>query len=282
MFSVGTRTTRAKPGRPSLNLGHPLVDDSLVFACAYGWRRGYTDRGAGDFGDREERSRMKGVWTLGAGDFQYVDGPHGGMPAGWGCDNGDGVTGDSSQQWGPPAARWQDLSAQANTWAVSIRPDVLQTNGQIPFFKRSAQPYGAANAGWRFTAAAGNFWRFNWSNGVTQGTLTSTTAQDPNFLRIDFLVARFVPNGANVDATLWVNGVLEASSINNATTLVNAAATEDTKILGLGPLNERFAGATDVAYVWGRPLSTPEIMRLSADRFEPWRHHSRRRQGMAW
>ena len=281
MYGLTARQTRAKMPRPRLNRSDPLVDDSLLFAAAYGWRRGYTDRAAGDFGDRDAQSAYRGFWTLGAGAGQYGAGPQIGAQAGWGCDNGDGVTGDSSQEWIPDPARWMDLPAQAATWAISIRPDVQSVNGQLPFFKRRAQPYGAANAGWCFTGAAGNLWRFNYSNGAAQATATGTTVQDVTGIRTDFLIVTMAPSGANVVVTMYCNGLLEAQ-IATGTQLANAAATEAVKIFGLGPANERFPGFSDVAYIWGRPLNEVEIKRLSADRFRPFRGGIRARQGMAW
>lgn len=271
----GTRATPVKLPRPRVRINDP----ACLFAAAYGYRRGYTDRGAGDFGDRETRSHYRGFWTLGAGAGQYLGPINGAAVAGWGCDNGDGVTGNSSQEWIPDPPKWMDLPAQNFTLAVSIRPDVLSTSGTLPFFKRSAQPYGATNAGWRFTGAAGNLWRFNWSNGATQGTVTSTTAQDANLRRIDFLVIRGTPSGANLLVEFFINGVLEVSTASS-TTLANAAATEATKILGLDPTNVAFSGFTDVAYVFKRPLTTPEIMRLSGDRFWYFRHTRKARRGL--
>lgn len=276
--SQGNRSTPRKVPRPVLDLGDPVVDSSLVFAACPGWRRGWVD--PGDLGDHDERTRTKGVWTLGAGGGQYGAGPQVEAPAGWGIDNGDGVTGDSSQQWNPSPLSRYDLPATQFTLAVSIRPDVVQASTTIPFFKRRAQPYGGGQAGWHFSAGAGNVWRFSWSNGVTSVGMSFATVQDANTYRTDFLVVTGEPSGANLMCTGYVNGVRDPQA-TNAALLVNSAA-EPIKLLGLGPANERFPGFVDVAYAWTRTLTTPEIERLSADRFRPWRGAHRGRQGMAW
>lgn len=279
-INPGTRTTRPKMSRPMPHRGDPLWD-GLVFACAYGWRRGYTDRGAGDFGDRDEVTRYKGFWTLGAGNLQYGGGVLIGAPAGWGCDNGDGVTGDSAQEWQPAlASPYYDLPAQNWTVAVSIRADVVTVDPTFPFFKRRAQPYGGGQPGWHFCGGVGGVWRFEWAGGGVEQGMSFNTVQDANLLRCDFLVVQADANGANTLATGYVNGNRDPQS-NSVVQLANAATTEAVKIFGLGPANERFPGFSDVGYVWERTLTVQEIMRLSADRFAPFRPMGRlRRRGL--
>lgn len=281
--SAGTRTTRAKMPRPTPNRSDPLWD-GLVFACAYGWRRGYTDRGAGDFGDRDEVTRYKGFWTLGAGGGQYISGARstgGGTPAGWGCDNGDGVTGDSSQEWQPAlASPYYDLPPNNWTLAVSIRPDVLSADPLLPFFKRRAQPYGAAQPGWHLSGGVGNVWRMSWGDGVSTQGMSFATTQDANLLRCDFLIVQAVDTFPTTTATGYVNGVRDPQTAS-AVSLVNAAATEAVKIFGLKSDNSRFPGFSDVAYIWKRTLTIPEISRISGDRFGPFRVMPRlRRRGL--
>jgi hypothetical protein len=187
---------------------------------------------------------------------------------GRGFDNGDGVVSQNPQGWdGAAGALFQVQNGF--TASVIIRPDAQSTNGQLPFFKRRSQPYGAAQPGWCFTGAAGNFWRFNYSDGVTQRTVVSTTVQDPAGLRADMITVTL--NDARTLLTIYVNGQAEAATAFAATSIGNPAG-EDIKILGYGPLNEIYPGFIPFAAAWSNVLSDRSIKELYMDPWIMWRH----------
>lgn len=289
------------------NFAHGLWRHCL-FAATVGSMRGHRVVAGpdymGDYNDRFYSAEIGG--TVGQGSRSQIFEAGGFTPNGvnwqtWsmgrGFDNGDGAVSLNPQGWNdalPPTipgvgtGNRYDLPQPVGvpqtgaTWAVIIRPDAFSTNGQIPFFKRRAQPYGTAQPGWCFTGAAGNLWRFQISDGVTQFTRTSTTTQDANFNRSDLLVIRYaaVPGSAtNSRMEFWVNGVAEAGvagSPSFATIILPNPAGEDIKILGYGPLNETYPAFIPFAAFWGRPLSNGELNQLYTDPFIMWRWQNQR------
>ena len=253
--------------RPRFQPRHPFAR-GCIFASLPGWPRGSTASGRfGAFDDTKGRG-MRGFWTLNNGPQQYQN-----WQAGPGVDNGDGVTSDSSFQWDiTPISTKYDISAFGMTAAVAIRPDVLATSTTIPFFKRRAQPYGATQPGWCFTAAASNKYQVRICDGTTEAAVTSTTTMSTT--RIDLVAFKY--DGGTL--RLFVNGVQEAAT--SATFQVGNPATEDIKVLGLGPANETFSGFVDFAAVWNRPFSGQD-MRTMVDRFAMWRERSQLRGALS-
>lgn len=260
----------AKPGvgRPTPNFAHPLWRGCL-FASTVGSSRGHRQQAspAGDIDDRFGNVNVRSqIFTTGG--FT----PNGANWQNWsmgrGFDNGDGTTSLNPQGWADTDGRY-DITRGA-TWAVIVRPDLVSANTNLPIFKRRAQPYGAAQSGWHFSGDAGNLWRFEMSDGVTERSRTSSTVQGaPN--RSDLLVARyfdlFTGNGR---LQLHVNGIME-SSTQFAFQSVGNPAGEPIKILGYDALNGTFPGFIPFAAVWNRPLSDGEMAQVFSDPFVMWR-----------
>src|SRR3954468_4529079 len=129
----------------------------MIFASAPGWTKGF-GQGATPVGENEDYRTIRGVWNAATlNDSPWQGGSRIGGQA---LDNGDGSF-VSAPEFLCPAGDTRFDILDGFSAAVLVRPDVLSTDGTLPFFKHQNQPYGAAQPGWAFTAAAGNVWRFN-------------------------------------------------------------------------------------------------------------------------
>lgn len=240
--------------------------DGCMFATMAGSIRGHI-QAATPQGDRDDVTGQRStIFTAGGFTPNNVNWQRWSM--GRGFDNGDGAVSLNPQGWDGVGGSLYTIQ-NGFTGAVIIRPDAQSTNGQLPFFKRRSQPYGAAQPGWAFTGAAGNLWRFNYSDGVTQRTITSTTVQDAAGIRSDLIIVTL--NDARTTLNMYVNGKLETTVAFAATSIGNPAG-EDIKILGYGPLNEVYPGFIPFAAAWPRVLNDQERSQLWVDPWIMWRH----------
>lgn len=251
----------------TLNRAHPLCRN-MIFAAAAGESKGFC---AGTFQSDVENisgARMQyNAAVLNASPWQG-----GNEQGGQGLDNGDGSFVTAPEALSPAGtSRYAPDPTGGFSALVLVRPDVLSTDATIPIFKCRNQPYGATDAGWHFSAKAGNQWRFAYSDGVNERSVGSVTSQDPNLIRGDLLIATISPDMTTLN--LWVNGTLEGAPVNPATNMGNVAGTP-IKFLGLGTAGAgqpNYAGLVSIGYVWTRTLTNGEINMLTADPFLPWR-----------
>lgn len=283
----------AKPGigRPVPNKAHSLWR-MCRFASTVGSSRGHRQQGTpqGDFDDVYYGNCARStIFT--AGGFT----PNGANWQNWsmgrGFNNGDGTVSLNPQGWenslppgilGVGTGERYDLPQLGATpicgatWAVIVRPDLQTASRDVPIFKRRAQPYGAAQAGWHFSGEAGNLYRFEICDGVTEFGRNSTTVQDALGQRSDLLVARYwaVPGSAtNSRLELWVNGVAEAgvAGAPSFATVAIGNPNEPIKILGYDATDGTFPGFIPFAAFWARPLTGAELNQLFVDPFVMWR-----------
>lgn len=257
-----------KPPRPVLNRAHGLCS-SMIFASCPGWTKGF-GQGATPLGELEDFRGARGVWNAATLNDSPWQG--GNRIGGQGLDNGDG-TFTSAPEYLTPAGDTRYDITNGMTAAVLVRPDVLSVDGTLPLFKHMNQPYNGTTPGWCFTAAAGNVWRFNMSDGVNQQNVNSTTVQ--NVFRGDLLLVTVAPvAGGGINLKFYTNGVLEGSA--NSATINNMGnpASTPIKFLGLGTVaagQPNYAGLVSVGYVWDRVLSQGDINALATDPFRPYR-----------
>ena len=256
------------PRRMTLNRGRGL-HRGLIFACPPGWTNGFT---AGTFQtDYDDKNMSRGIFNTTVPNASPFQG--GSIPGGRGIDNGDssfnsvpefltGVAGDTRY----------DLT-YGFTAACLVRPDVLTTDGTLPFFKHMNQPYNGTTPGWCFTNAAGNVYRLNISDGVNQKAIVSVTTQD--IQRGHLVLATVVPDGAGgTNLAFYVNGILEATANSAVIAAVGNPANTPIKFLGLGIVangQPAYSGFVSMGAVWNRVLTPGEIGMLAADPFVLWR-----------
>jgi Concanavalin A-like lectin/glucanases superfamily len=256
------------PLRPVLYRGSPFAS-GLLFASAPGWTNG-RGQGATPVGELENVREYRGVWNAAVNNHSPWEG--GNRIGGRALDNGDGSF-VSAPEFLVGAADTRYDVAYGMTAAVLVRPDSVTTDGTLPFFKRMNQPYNATTPGWCFTAAAGNVWRFNYSDGVNQKAITCTTTQ--NVFRGDLLLVTLVPDGAGGTNTAFhVNGQKEATANSAVIAAVGNPAGTPIKFLGLGTVaagQPNYSGLVSVGYVWDRVITQWEIDALASDPFAPFR-----------
>lgn len=259
---------RIKPSsRPMLNRAHGLCQN-LMFAACPGWTWGFT---ASTFQtDYDDYRLQRGIFNTTVPNASPWQG--GLFPGGRGIDNGDGSF-NSVPEWTTKITG--DTRYDINfgfSVACLIRPDVLTTDGSIPFFKHRNQPYSGTEPGWMLTAGAGNTYKFEWSDGVSETNIVSTTTQD--IVRGHMLVVTCAPNAAKTTlaVNLYVNGVLEASV--GASVLIGNPANTPLKFIGLGTVaagQPAFSGQVSMGAAWNRVLNASEITRMAGDPFIMWR-----------
>lgn len=255
------------PGRPQLNRARGLFK-GLLFASSPGFTNGYT---AGTFQtDYEDVRRQRGIFNTTVPNASPWQGGLG--TGGRGIDNGDGSF-NSVPEWvtGVAGDTRYDITF-GFTACCLIRPDVLTTDGTLPFFKHMNQPYNGTTPGWCFTGAAGNLYRFQMSDGVNQRNVNSTTVQD--IQRGHFVLATLLPTATGITVQMYVNGVLEGTQTSAVIFGMGNPANTPVKFLGLGTAaagQPAFSGLVSMGAVWNRVLTPSEITRMAGDPFILWR-----------
>lgn len=249
------------------NRGHPLARN-CIFACAPGESKGFT---AGTFlNDVEGVNMTRNTYNANVPNASPWQG--GNEVGGQGLDNGDGSFVSAPEALSPAGTlRYKPDATGGFAACVLVRPDLLSVDATIPIFKCRNQPYGVTDAGWHFSAKAGNQWRFAFSDGVVERSVGSVNTQDANLIRGDLLLVNLSID--NTTLSLYMNGTLEGSPSFAATNMGNVAGTP-VKFLGLGTAGAgqpNYAGLVSMGMVWTRPLSLGEIEMLTTDPFAAWR-----------
>ncbi len=248
----------AKPAFPRLRAGAGLADQ-LLFALPPGWDRGY-----GLPGPHVTRSSMTGrpgtaINTLIAGGPATVEG------FGWALTSSSDGWFDYVADIGVPTF----IAGAAFSCAVLVRPTIVpplnSTNRRV-FQKRVS---GAATSP-GFDVFLDTFithtWSFEWSDGVNEQTLRSTTA--PSTQRADVIVGTLDPV-AN-QARIYINGVLEREAAL-AVVPVNPAGRPIGVGGGIGPVGDAGGNAAiGMAALWNRRLSMREAAELAANPYALW------------
>lgn len=238
--------------------GHPLWRQ-CIHAANLGSINGFRALGGAglDEGDIDFQNKYRAQLTRGGAANVYGDIHITGL------DIDDGTT-DTSQEFGPIGTQY-DVE---RGWSalVSIRPQFVQTDPLVPFFKRRDQPYGAANEGWSFSGDVGGLYRVEISDGVSEVSVNSSAAMGDDILTI--LCATY----DRETLRLYRDGVLDGSVA--ATIAIGNNTPEPIKYLGLGPPPDStfFDGDISVGAVWARPLAESEVTLLARDPFIMWRH----------
>jgi concanavalin A-like lectin/glucanase superfamily protein len=259
-----------EPYKHSLNRAHSLCN-KLIFACAPGWAKGFTANGFQT--EYDDYNMSRGIFnTTVPNASPFIIGP-----GGRGLDNGDGSFNSVPEYLPSGAADTRYDITYGFTASVLVRPDLLSTDGTLPFFKHMNQPYNATTPGWCFTGAAGNVWRFQMSNGdgVNQRNVNSVTTQDANLERADLLTATLLPTaGGGITVRMYVNGQFEAQQTSAAINGMGNPANTPIKFLGLGTAaagQPAYSGFVSFGAVWERVLADSEILALARDPFVLWR-----------
>jgi hypothetical protein len=147
------------------------------------------------------------------------------------------------------------LKVNINNEAVCV----ANQNGTTP-----ASGYGmAANSG---SDPNQNAWHFQINNGAVSEVSAAAGSQD--LVRAHMMAMVFDPNIPSL--TGWKDGVRIASVATSSSSIVNPASTFTLDLMG----DPHWDMQMLMAAVWNRPLSVPEIQRITTDPLILWREEN--------
>jgi len=248
-----------KPLRPRIAWGNPLARE-VLFSVACGWDRGFRETNMQV--TRSDRNKLLGL-ALGTPPAIGVTATE---DFGWALCSGT----DGWYEYDADNGVSVFIAGAGFSCAALVRPLVvppLGTTNRRVFQKRNSG--AAVDPG--FDMFLDTFimhtWSFEWSDGVTEQTLRSTTA--PALNRSDLIVGTLSPQDNR--ARFYINGALE----NEAALAVVPANPVGQPIGvcgGIGPAgNAGGDNCVGMAALWNRELRPREVADLWADPYRMWR-----------
>lgn len=241
-----------KMPRPAPYRAHCLWRNALHASAPWVWGWRSDDRQA----EFDDETGTRATWenaipTTAAPNVTLVHGRSHGVAA----DAGTRI------KWGDTGTRY-DITRNFSA-AVLVAPNALTSATDVPIYKRRGSPYGATNAGWHFSAGAGNTWRFALSDGTTE--VAAVTSRTMSVGRSDLLVATYDQANLNLYMQAEIKGTA-AGTIASPNPAGQAIG-----FLGVGPAGATFDGSIGMAMFWNRVLTLGELSMLANDPFLPWR-----------